>query len=529
MSYQVLARKYRPQLFAEVIGQIHVTQTLQNALATGRIHHAYLFTGARGIGKTTVARILAKALNCEKGIGSREPCNVCAMCVDILEGRSMDVQEIDGASNNGVEDIRGIREKVKYLSAKGRYKIYIIDEVHMLSAPAFNALLKTLEEPPPHVIFIFATTEVHKIPATILSRCQRYDFKRIPVGELVIDLKKIAESEKVTIDDDALHLVAQEAGGSLRDAQSLFDQAIAYSGETVGYENLKTMLGFLDRTQFWGLLKAVLNRDRKSALEQLHLFYQAGADLNRLAFDMVSGFRNLLLVKTLGDVPDWAELAKEEVRALKEMSALAAPEEIDQLFSLAYAGAEEIARSSFPKMLFDVLLVRMTLIAEVVPLKEILAKLERVAKSGGVGVSSPSVVPTSSVIKEEKSEGKTWDPFLVWLQKENPRLISILNHGRLVSMGAMAIEIGFETGSIYGEMLMEEDRKKQVEAIFLKFFGKPYVLKLVYSTSSSVPLPDETQSRRKILQEAALKHDSVREAANILGAVVEEVRVENKE
>jgi len=290
MSYQVLARKYRPMRFEEVIGQQHVTQTLQNALASKRIHHAYLFTGARGIGKTTVARILAKALNCEKKVDKINPCNQCETCQEILEGKSLDVQEIDGASNTGVDDVRQIREQTKYLPAKGDYKVYIIDEVHMLSTQAFNALLKTLEEPPPHVIFIFATTEAQKIPATILSRCQRYDFKRIPVKELIASLETIAKTEQVTCDADALHLIAHEAAGSLRDAQSLFDQAIAYAGSKVTYKNLKEMFGFLDRSQLATLLKSILEKDKKGALEQLNLFYQTGADLNRLASDLLQSY-----------------------------------------------------------------------------------------------------------------------------------------------------------------------------------------------------------------------------------------------
>src|SRR3989338_8325136 len=282
MSYQVIARKYRPQNFAQVLGQEPVSQTLQNAIAQKRIHHAYLFTGARGIGKTTVARILAKSLNCQQRTGRQdqakpyreanpkdlrstiEPCNACELCQEITLGNSMDVQEIDGASNTSVDDVREIREQVKYLPAKGRYKIYIIDEVHMLSTSAFNALLKTLEEPPAHVIFIFATTESHKIPATILSRCQRYDFRRIATKELVTSLEALAKSEKVEVDEEALHLIAHEAGGSLRDAQSLLDQSIAFAGNKVSYEDLKQMLGFLDRKQLWDLLESLLKKDRKT-------------------------------------------------------------------------------------------------------------------------------------------------------------------------------------------------------------------------------------------------------------------------
>jgi len=246
MSYLVLARKWRPQLFEEVIGQRHVTQTLQNAISQQRVAHAFLFTGARGVGKTSSARILAKALNCEKGLRTN-PCNECASCQEITHGTSMDVIEIDGASNRGIDEIRELRENVRYTPAKSRYKVYIIDEVHMLTKEAFNALLKTLEEPPPHIVFIFATTEPHKIPATILSRCQRYDFKRIPFREVVESLKWIVEKEGIQISQRGLLSIAQGSEGSLRDAQSLLDQVIAYSGREIRDEDVVEVLGLIDR------------------------------------------------------------------------------------------------------------------------------------------------------------------------------------------------------------------------------------------------------------------------------------------
>ena len=230
MSYLVLARKKRPQVFEDVIGQRPITQTLQNAIAQKRVAHAFLFTGPRGVGKTSTARILAKALNCEKG-PQMNPCNQCPACKEISEGNSIDVIEIDGASNRGIDEVRELRENVRYTPAKSRYKIFIIDEVHMLTLPAFNALLKTLEEPPPHIVFIFATTEPHKIPATILSRCQRYDFKRIPSGEIVQHLRRIVDEEKIEVSQRALSTLARESEGSMRDAQSLLDRLISYGGD----------------------------------------------------------------------------------------------------------------------------------------------------------------------------------------------------------------------------------------------------------------------------------------------------------
>ncbi|MDP2599320.1 MAG: DNA polymerase III subunit gamma/tau [Deltaproteobacteria bacterium] len=515
MSYQVLARKYRPQTFADVLGQVHVTQTLQNALSLKRIHHAYLFTGARGIGKTTVARVLAKALNCEKGI-SREPCNQCGNCRDIIEGKSLDVQEIDGASNTSVEDVRQIREQVKYLSATGHYKIYIIDEVHMLSTSAFNALLKTLEEPPPHVIFIFATTEVHKIPSTILSRCQRFDFRRIPAKELAASLAEVAKKEGVAVREDALHLLAHESQGSLRDAQSLLDQAIAFAGNEIRFEHLKEMFGFLDREQLKGLIRMILSKDQKGVLCAFQQFYQSGSDLNRLSQDLLTALRNLYLVKTVGEAPDWLDLSVEEGNTLKTFAAMVSAEQLDQLFQLAYRGVEETARSPYPKMIFEVLLVRMTQVSAIVPVAEILERLEKMGHT----------MPSPSPLVGEGARLFDWPSFASWLQKNNPRLFSILEQGKLLKTDEKSVVLQFETGSVYGEMLQEEDRKRQLKSVLETFFKRPFELKLEFAKSGTAPETAALQEQKKQIRDAALRQESVKEAANILGAVVEEVRTE---
>jgi len=251
MSYLVLARKYRPQTFEDVVKQDHVTQTLTNAISSGRVAHAILFSGPRGTGKTTIARILAKALNCEKGPTST-PCNICQSCKEITSGGSVDVFEIDGASNNGVDHIRDLRENVKYMPAHSKYKIYIIDEVHMLSTAAFNALLKTLEEPPPHILFLFATTEPHKIPITILSRCQRHDLRRISIGDVSEHMAKLCSKEKINISAESLDIIARESGGSMRDALSLLDQVMVCSSESeISHNHVLNILGIIDRKIRW--------------------------------------------------------------------------------------------------------------------------------------------------------------------------------------------------------------------------------------------------------------------------------------
>ena len=283
MSYLVLARKYRPQRFSELVGQEHVARTLTNAIAQGRVHHAFLFTGARGVGKTSAARILAKALSCVKG-PTAEPCGVCESCLEIAAGNSVDVVEIDGASNTGVDDVRTLREGVRYLPAKGRLKIYIIDEVHMLSTSAFNALLKTLEEPPAHVVFIFATTEAHKIPTTILSRTQRYDFKLIPTARLVAHLEGILRAESIAFEPDGLRLLARQAAGSVRDGLSLLDQVIAYVGDAaISRDIVSEVLGVADRSLLVDLARHVLDRDVAATLRLLAAAVERGLDLGQLA------------------------------------------------------------------------------------------------------------------------------------------------------------------------------------------------------------------------------------------------------
>lgn len=297
MSYQVIARKYRPMTFDEIIGQDHVTSTLRNALATKRVAHAYLFSGTRGCGKTTTARILARALNCESP-NAYNPDNSCATCKEILEGRSLDVIEIDGASNRGVDEIRNLRDSVRYTPTHGKYKVYIIDEVHMLTKEAFNALLKTLEEPPPHVVFVFATTEVHKVPMTILSRCQRFDFRRIPINEIVANLKLIAKTEQMSVEEEALQIIAKRADGSLRDAQSIFEQVRSFCGSTITAEELLNAFHVVDQDVYFQLTSALKGKNASAALEILHSVLSGGYDLREFVGGFLEHLRNLLVVRS---------------------------------------------------------------------------------------------------------------------------------------------------------------------------------------------------------------------------------------
>ena len=295
MSYLVTARKWRPQTFEEVIGQEHITTTLKNALTNDRIAHAFLFAGPRGVGKTTTARILAKRLNCLNPKGG-EPCNECEMCKTFLSSQSLDIIEIDGASNRRIEEIRTLRESVKYAPTKGSHKIYIIDEVHMLTTESFNALLKTLEEPPEHTIFIFATTDVHKVPLTIISRCQRFDFRRIDLNSIKSLLAKIAESEKISIDDKALTLIAKKADGALRDAQSLLDQVISFSGNEISSETLSQMLNLIDEEIYFEISDAILQKKFLAAFEVSNKLYENGWNFIDFVSGLIEHFRNIMTV-----------------------------------------------------------------------------------------------------------------------------------------------------------------------------------------------------------------------------------------
>jgi DNA polymerase III subunit gamma/tau len=397
VSYLVLARKWRSKTFDEVVGQEHVTQTLKNAIERDRVAHALLFTGSRGIGKTSCARILAKSLNCEQG-PTTEPCGVCQSCIDITNGTSVDVFEIDGASNNGVEQVRELRESVKFVSTRGKRKMYIIDEVHMLSTAAFNALLKTLEEPPPHVLFVFATTEPHKIPDTIHSRCQRYDFKRISEKRIVAHLMHIAEAEGINVEPEALQHIAREAKGGMRDSLSLFDQVIAFCGESISGKQTQEVLGVADRRTLHELTESILRGDSQRALEITEGLFEFGIDLQKFAGEFVGHLRDLMVIRTCANPERLVDLPSTEVQALSAQVAPVAPARIHRLFSALMKGADEISRSAFPKLVFEMTLLRLCNQGQTLPLAEVLEGLSRLEArlDAPVPPEGPGPVPPSS-------------------------------------------------------------------------------------------------------------------------------------
>jgi DNA polymerase-3 subunit gamma/tau len=556
MSYQVLARKYRPQRFSEVIGQEHITTTLRNAIAQGRLHHAYLFTGVRGVGKTTVARILAKALNCERP-SNNEPCGECTPCREITESRSLDVQEIDGASNTGVDDVREIRERAKYLPSSGRYKIYIIDEVHMLSTPAFNALLKTLEEPPAHVVFIFATTESHKIPATILSRCQRHDFRRIPASLSTAALKRIAGEEKVRISEDAIEMIARESTGSLRDAQSLFDQAIAFSGNEIAADSIRSMLGSLDRTLLFELVGSTIDRDADRTLRVLDEIFKTGADLTRFAADMLEVLRHLLVIAECGGERTAIDLPSDEAEMLKKLAAQTGAPELHRMFALWYGVADAVARSPFPKMLLEVGLIRLCRVGDVKQVEDVVARLDAILEGGTnapaaraqprpqPGTSAPAAAapqtPTEKPAVDDAhltfepaprtaadiASEKRWQEFMRWAVTERPQAAAILQQASLESITGQTVRVRFENPH-YAEMQAEQERMDRAAELLTSFFKRPMKLTVNANSGDNAKNPTlkQTQRKKKELIKEALKDDIVTQAADILGAKLHDVKVE---
>jgi DNA polymerase-3 subunit gamma/tau len=396
MSYLVLARKWRPKTFSEVVGQGTVMRTLQNALASGRIGHAFLLSGARGVGKTTTARILARALNCAQGEGpTAEPCGSCPSCVEIASGTSLDVQEIDGATHNGVEQVRELRESARYNPARDRFKVWIIDEVHMLSTGAFNALLKTLEEPPPRVKFIFATTEYHKLPDTILSRCQQYDFRMISAREIQGHLRVVADGESIKVTDDALARIARAAEGSARDALSLFDQVLSFSGAEVRDEDISVLLGLIDRELLLGASRACAEGDSLALLELVERLSDYGADYRNFNRELLLHFREILLLKLAPeDSALLSQLVPEERERMRPLCAAYSEEDLLRVFDVLIKVEQDLRWAQDPRVTLELALLKIVQMRRLLPWSDLVARVERLA--GGAPAPAPPRVAMPS-------------------------------------------------------------------------------------------------------------------------------------
>ena len=410
MSYLVLARKSRPQTFAEIVGQKPVVRTLQNALTQNRVPHALIFSGVRGTGKTTLARIMAKALNCERGPAA-EPCNVCRSCREITDGTSIDLQEVDGASNRGIQEIRELKEKIRFMPTTSRFKIILIDEVHMLTTEAFNALLKTLEEPPDHVYFMFATTELHKVPVTILSRCQRYELKRLSHRELAAHFNRLAAMEGVEMEPEAVEMIVRESGGSVRDGLSLLDQIFSYCGQQVLAQDVIDMLGLVSHQLVANLGIALLQGDLATVYSQLDALYRHGSDSRRFSNDLLAWFRALIICKVSQDPVKLLEVTDEELILLTKTADVYSFATLSALFNLLLDSLEKAAYSQQPRLALELAFIRAVQFRDVVPVSELIARFDRMASGTPAAKemgSSPSVPPAiystpESVVKQPAS------------------------------------------------------------------------------------------------------------------------------
>ena len=405
--HKALYRAYRPQNFEDVVGQEHIIRTLKNQIENNNVGHAYLFSGTRGTGKTSTAKIFARAVNCENST-NQEPCNECEVCKDILNDNIMDVVEIDAASNNSVDDIRELRENVKYSPTKAKYKVYIIDEVHMLSQGAFNALLKTLEEPPSYIIFILATTEPHKIPATILSRCQRFDFKRVTVKDMTARMQKICNEENIIVEDKALNLVARNSQGALRDALSILDQCISFGDNKIEYKDVVELLGTVNVEQLFDLAKCIIEQDTRQSLQILNEFVIWGKDIRNLINDLIDHFRNLMVCKVSSDLEEIISLPEETIEQLKLQAKYVDINDLIRILNILSTTQDQMRSSSNPRILAEVTMMK---IAQ--PMfdesKEALIKrienLEKIIESGEIKVNTQSISQNNvaSIVKEEES------------------------------------------------------------------------------------------------------------------------------
>jgi len=509
MSYEVLARKWRPQVFQDVIGQEHITQTLMNAIRTGRLAHAYLFSGPRGIGKTSVARILAKAVNCREGEPG-VPCNQCRSCTEITDGSSVDVQEIDGASNRGIDEIRELRESVKYMPSSSDYRIYIIDEVHMLTLHAFNALLKTLEEPPAHVKFMFATTETHKVPVTILSRCQRFDFKKIPLAQVVEHLERITKDEKIEISKAGLALIAREADGCMRDAQSLLDQVISFAGEKAEDHHITEILGILDRDIIFEASRAIIDNSPGKCLEIVDRIYNYGYDIKAFYSALMGQFRNLL-VSVLESQDYLLDMSEGEKKEAKQQAVQAGSEKLQILLNFLINREQDLRFTSSPRLILETTMIKLCHLGDYLSFGDLLEKigaLENKLLAGAVSnesikvdhVSDPAVPWVSDTQKEVKviheepgvidheNDGKKndWDGFLDYLKSKSRPMFNVLKDWEFLNLTEKTLEIAKGDQSFSSSFFDDKDRYEQLSSFCRDFFQRDIRIKIL-SSNNRVP------------------------------------------
>ena len=508
--HKALYRAYRPQTFKDVVGQEHIIRTLKNQIQNGNVGHAYLFCGTRGTGKTSTAKIFARAVNCIDSI-NEEPCNECEVCKDILNDNIMDVIEIDAASNNSVDDVREIRENVKYTPAKCKYKVYIIDEVHMLSQGAFNALLKTLEEPPSYVIFILATTEPHKIPATILSRCQRFDFKRVTVQDMSSRMKEICEDVNIEVDERALNLIARNSQGALRDALSILDQCMSFSDDKIEYKDVVDLLGTVNIEQLFEMAEYVIKEDTKKCLEILNEFVIWGKDIKNLIDDLIDHFRNLMICKVSTELDEIISLPEETIEQLKAQSNLIETNDIIRILNILSEAQDNIKSSSNPRVLAEVSIMKLSqpmFDESKESLIKRLANLEEIIKSGNIKITTDNTTSTvesqdTTVVEnkqpeveevyyeEVKSEDvklveKSWENILMNIKKDkNMPVYAILREAKDFNVYANDLYIIFDDNFAFAKNKLNDPKTLgYIENVVRDTLNRSFSIKIILKSES---------------------------------------------
>jgi DNA polymerase-3 subunit gamma/tau len=561
MSYLVLARKYRPQTFAEVLEQEHITRTLGNAILAGRVAHAILFAGPRGTGKTTVARILAKALNCREA-PTAAPCNDCRSCREITGGNAVDVYEIDGASNNSVDQIRELRENVKYMPAHSPYKIYIIDEVHMLSTAAFNALLKTLEEPPGHVLFMFATTEPHKIPITILSRCQRFDFRRVRMASIAAYLERICRKEGVEIGAESLELIARESGGSVRDGLSLLDQVICSGHQTIPHAYVLETLGVIDRSQLQQLAEAVLAGKPLPFLYALEELFDRGHDIKKLFSDLLEYFRDLWVVQTCAAPLKVVDLPAHEIDGMQAQAGQVSPSGLQHILDILYREESAVRLSPQPKLAFEMAFFRTLHSRAVLSIDALIGKLDDLRQELGAAAGDPpqitggpsrrnagrfeevtnrerEVQPAAASppapARQAAGEGTVavdaaddlpavWQDIVQVISQSHPSLAANLKKCCLRAADSNRVEIVAPPNQFVSSMLRREKNLALLKKVCSGVFGsRPEVI--VTADAENGTSPDARRDRNHSRVREALNHPLVADAIEIFNGKLLDVQV----
>jgi DNA polymerase-3 subunit gamma/tau len=569
--YVVLARKWRPAQFANIVGQSHIVRTLTNAIRLERIHQAYLFTGARGVGKTSIARIFAKVVRCshvQNENGTLKSCDECSNCREITAGNSVDVIEIDGASNNGVEAVREIRENAKYMPSSGSRKIYIIDEVHMLTTAAFNALLKTLEEPPSHIIFIFATTEPHKIPATILSRCQRFDYRRVNLSQIQTRLKEITEAEKIEAEAGALALISRAAEGSMRDALSLLDQVIAFAGSQISLDSVRESVGLIDGQVILGILTGIFKREPLQSLQLIEQAFEDGHDLRVLTRSLIEFLHGSLLAKIGSPNSGALEFSEEEWQELQSIAKLRSLEEIELIFQVIHQGLEWVAKSPQPKIVLDVLAIKcasadaLLYVESITPqdppssqfntpssTTSIPKRIEIPKKEGSPAhvistlntpalrplpksVASPSAIihtPNTTQLTPQRDHSKrSWEGMIEFVRRTRPLLASILEHAcdtQLPDNNPDApdrlLTLNFSSQNAYfREQLQSRNYQDQLMNLNREYFGGPVRLQIEIKDQGESLIHRKEREKKEqtdLIKERIQNHPIILEAKSLFG------------